>query len=135
MKPKDRVELNKKYIGFVFQSYHLIDNLTVYENLDIPLSYRNVKGSERAAMVCDALDRFHIVGKRDLYPSQLSGGQQQLVAVARAVIANPEADPGGRTDRQSAFEPGKGDHGTLQEVERRGHDDYPGDALGSECGI
>jgi putative ABC transport system ATP-binding protein len=90
MKPKERVELNKKFIGFVFQSYHLIDNLTVYENLDIPLSYRNVKGSERAAMVCDALDRFHIVGKRDLYPSQLSGGQQQLVAVARAVIANPK---------------------------------------------
>ena len=90
MKPKERVELNKKYIGFVFQSYHLIDNLTVYENLDIPLSYRNVKSSERAAMVCDTLDRFHIVGKRDLYPSQLSGGQQQLVAVARAVIANPK---------------------------------------------
>jgi len=90
MKPKDRVELNKKYIGFVFQSYHLIDNLTVYENLDIPLSYRNVKSAERAAIVCDALDRFHIVGKRDLFPSQLSGGQQQLVAVARAVIASPK---------------------------------------------
>ena len=90
MKPKDRVELNKKYIGFVFQSYHLIDNLTVYENLDIPLSYRNVKSAERAAMVCDTLDRFQIVGKKDLYPTQLSGGQQQLVAVARAVIANPK---------------------------------------------
>jgi ABC-type lipoprotein export system ATPase subunit len=90
MKPKERVELNKKYIGFVFQSYHLIDSLTVYENLDIPLSYRNIRSSERAAMVCDTLDRFHIVGKRDLYPSQLSGGQQQLVAVARAVIANPK---------------------------------------------
>jgi putative ABC transport system ATP-binding protein len=90
MKPKDRIELNKRYIGFVFQSYHLIDNLTVYENLEIPLSYRNVKGSERAAMVCDALDRFHIVAKRDLFPSQLSGGQQQLVAVARAVMANPK---------------------------------------------
>lgn len=90
MKPKDRVELNKKYIGFVFQSYHLIDNLTVYENLDIPLSYRNIKSAERASIVCDALDRFHIVGKRDLYPNQLSGGQQQLVAVARAVIANPK---------------------------------------------
>ena len=89
MKPKDRVELNKKYIGFVFQSYHLIDNLTVYENLDIPLSYRNIKSSQRASMVCDTLDRFHIVAKRDLFPSQLSGGQQQLVAVARAVIANP----------------------------------------------
>jgi putative ABC transport system ATP-binding protein len=90
MKPKERVELNKKYIGFVFQSYHLIDNLTVYENLDIPLSYRNVKSAERASLVCDTLDRFHIVGKRDLYPNQLSGGQQQLVAVARAVIANPK---------------------------------------------
>ncbi|MBV8903708.1 MAG: ABC transporter ATP-binding protein, partial [Acidobacteriia bacterium] len=90
MKPKDRVELNKKYIGFVFQSYHLIDNLTVYENLDIPLSYRNIKSSQRASMVCDTLDRFHIVAKRDLFPNQLSGGQQQLVAVARAVIAGPK---------------------------------------------
>src|SRR6202795_4800644 len=90
MKPKDRVELNKKYIGFVFQSYHLIDNLTVYENLDIPLSYRHIKSAERAGLVCDVLDRFHIVGKKDLYPNQLSGGQQQLVAVARAVIASPK---------------------------------------------
>src|ERR1043165_4661502 len=90
MKPKDRVELNKKYIGFVFQSYHLIDNLTVYENLDIPLSYRNIKSAERAGMVADILDRFHIVGKKDLYPNQLSGGQQQLVAIARAVIASPK---------------------------------------------
>ena len=89
MKPRDRVELNKRYIGFVFQQYHLLDNLTVYENLDIPLSYRNIKRSERQAIVADALDRFQIVGKKDLYPNQLSGGQQQLVAVARAVIANP----------------------------------------------
>src|SRR3989475_7274903 len=89
MKPRDRVELNKRYIGFVFQQYHLLDNLTVYENLDIPLSYRNIKRSERQAIVADTLDRFQIVGKKDLYPSQLSGGQQQLVAVARAVIANP----------------------------------------------
>ncbi|MGD0200758.1 MAG: ABC transporter ATP-binding protein [Bryobacteraceae bacterium] len=88
--PKQRAELNKKYIGFVFQSYHLLDNLTVYENLDIPLSYRNVKSSERASIVCDMLDRFQIVGKKDLYPNQLSGGQQQLVAVARALVASPK---------------------------------------------
>jgi ABC-type lipoprotein export system ATPase subunit len=90
MKPRDRVELNKRYIGFVFQSYHLLDDLTVYENLDIPLSYRNIKSSERASMVADTLDRFNIVAKKDLFPNQLSGGQQQLVAVARAVIANPK---------------------------------------------
>ena len=89
MKPRDRVELNKRYIGFVFQQYHLLDNLTVYENLDIPLSYRNIKRSERQSIVADTIDRFQIVGKKDLYPNQLSGGQQQLVAVARAVIANP----------------------------------------------
>ncbi len=87
---KQRMELNRKYIGFVFQSYHLLDDLTVYENLDLPLSYRNMKSSDRAARVCDTLDRFQIVGKKDLYPRQLSGGQQQLVAVARAVIANPK---------------------------------------------
>jgi putative ABC transport system ATP-binding protein len=90
MKVKQRAELNKQYIGFVFQQYHLLDNLTVAENLDIPLSYRNVKTSERQSIVADTLDRFHIVGKKDLFPSQLSGGQQQLVAVARAVIAKPK---------------------------------------------
>ncbi len=90
MKPKHRVELNKRYIGFVFQQYHLLDDLTVYENLEIPLSYRDVKKGERAGIVADLLDRFNIVGKKDLYPRQLSGGQQQLVAVARAVVANPK---------------------------------------------
>lgn len=90
MNLKKRAELNKKYIGFVFQQYHLLDSLTVAENLDIPLSYRDVKSSERQGIVADTLDRFHIVGKKDLYPSQLSGGQQQLVAVARAVIAGPK---------------------------------------------
>jgi ABC-type lipoprotein export system ATPase subunit len=89
LKPRDRAALSKQHIGFVFQSYHLLDNLTVYENIEIPLSYRNVKKSERDAIVCDTLDRFQIVGKKDLYPSQLSGGQQQLVAVARAVVASP----------------------------------------------
>ena len=78
------------YIGFVFQKYHLLDDLTVYENLEIPLSYRDVKPKERAAIVAETLDRFRMVGKKDLYPSQLSGGQQQLVGVARAVIASPK---------------------------------------------
>jgi putative ABC transport system ATP-binding protein len=87
---KDRAEIYKKYIGFVFQSYHLLDSLTVYENLDIPLSYRNIKKADRQSIVCDTLDRFNIVAKKDLYPNQLSGGQQQLVAVARAMIANPK---------------------------------------------
>ena len=90
MKPKQRAALNKQYIGFVFQQYHLLESLTVYENIEIPLSYRNVKQSKRAAIVADILDQFQIVGKKDLYPSQLSGGQQQLVAVARAVVASPK---------------------------------------------
>ena len=85
-----RVELHKKYIGFVFQQYHLLDNLTVAENLDLPLSYRDIKKTEREGMVADILDRFQIVGKKSLYPNQLSGGQQQLVAVARAVIGKPK---------------------------------------------
>lgn len=85
-----RVELHKKYVGFVFQQYHLLDNLTVAENLDLPLSYRDIKKAERQGMVADVLDRFQIVGKKDLFPNQLSGGQQQLVAVARAVIGKPK---------------------------------------------
>jgi putative ABC transport system ATP-binding protein len=87
---KQRHELQKRAIGFVFQSYHLLDELTVAENLELPLSYRNLKKSEREAIVADTLDRFQIVGKKDLYPRQLSGGQQQLVAVARAIVANPK---------------------------------------------
>ena len=90
LKQKERSDLHKRNIGFVFQSYHLLDNLTVYENLDLPLSYRNLSRKERESIVCDTLDRFQIVGKKDLYPTQLSGGQQQLVAVARAVVANPK---------------------------------------------
>jgi len=86
---KDRLKLQKQHIGFVFQSYHLLDNLTVSENIDLPLSYRDVKRTDRQGMVADILDRFNIVGKKDLYPNQLSGGQQQLVAIARAVVANP----------------------------------------------
>jgi ABC-type lipoprotein export system ATPase subunit len=86
---KERMRLQKEHIGFVFQSYHLLDNLTVYENIDLPLSYRDVKRNDRQGMVADILDRFNIVGKKDLYPNQLSGGQQQLVAIARAVVAKP----------------------------------------------
>src|SRR5437867_5624410 len=89
LKPKDRIALGKQYVGFVFQQYHLIDDLTVAENLAMPLSYRDVKPSEREAAVADTLDRVGIVAKRNLYPRQLSGGQQQLVAVARAVIHRP----------------------------------------------
>jgi ABC-type lipoprotein export system ATPase subunit len=90
LKAKERAALRNEQIGFVFQQYHLLDDLTVYENLEIPLSYRKVNKSERAAVVADTLDRFQIVGKKDLYPSQLSGGQQQIVGVARAIISNPK---------------------------------------------
>jgi putative ABC transport system ATP-binding protein len=90
LKAKERAALRNEQIGFVFQQYHLLDDLTVYENLEIPLSYRKVNKSERESIVADALDRFQIVAKKDLYPRQLSGGQQQLVGVARAIISNPK---------------------------------------------
>jgi putative ABC transport system ATP-binding protein len=90
LKAKERASLRNEQIGFVFQQYHLLDDLTVYENLEIPLSYRKVSKNERTAMVADSLDRFQIVAKRDLYPRQLSGGQQQLVGVARAIISSPK---------------------------------------------
>lgn len=108
LKEKHRAELYKRYIGFVFQSYHLLDELTVEENLEMPLLYKKVKGSERKAMVADMLDRFNIVGKKDLFPSQLSGGQQQLVGVARALIANPKLiladEPTGNLNSQQSEE-------------------------------
>jgi ABC-type lipoprotein export system ATPase subunit len=89
LKEKQRAALYKKYVGFVFQAYHLIDELTVFENIETPLLYQDVKQSERKALVADMLDRFNIVGKKDLFPAQLSGGQQQLVGIARALIVNP----------------------------------------------
>ena len=90
LKERARTELHRDNIGFVFQSYHLIDELNVYENLELPLLYKRVKSAERKALVSDTLDRFNIVAKKRLFPNQLSGGQQQLVAVARAVITRPK---------------------------------------------
>ena len=108
MKEKDRTKLHQQHIGFIFQAYHLIDELTVYENLETPLLYKKVKGSERKSLVADLLDKFNIVAKKDLFPSQLSGGQQQLVAVARALIINPKLiladEPTGNLNSEQGFE-------------------------------
>ena len=129
---KDRMRLQKQHVGFVFQSYHLLDNLTVYENIDLPLSYRDVKKSERQGMVADILDRFNIVGKKDLYPEP---------AVRRSAAARrdrarggrqAQPDSGRRADRQPPFGSGPRDHGAVQAPERRRDHDHPGDALGGE---
>ena len=133
LKSKERATLRNEQVGFVFQQYHLLDDLTVYENLDIPLSYRHYSKSERAALVADALDRFQIVGKKDLYPRQLSGGQQQLVGVARAIIASPKLlladEPTGNLHSSQGEEIME----RVPQVERRGNDNRTGHAFGKKC--
>ena len=132
---KQRLELQKRNIGFVFQSYHLLDDLTVYENLELPLSYRNVKRSERQAIVADTLDRFQIVGKKDLYPGQLSGGQQQLVGVARAVVAKPRLILADEPTGNLHSDQGREIMELFKQLNERGHHDRPGHPLGDERGL
>ena len=124
-----RSEIHKQYIGFVFQAYHLIDDLTVYENIETPLLYRGIKSKDRKSIVAEILDRFNIVAKKDLFPDQLSGGQQQLVGVARAVISKPRLlladEPTGNLHTRQ----GGGNHEALQRTAQRRRDHHPGDAL------
>jgi len=129
MKPKERAKLHKQYIGFVFQSYHLLDDLTVYENLEIPLSYRNVSRSERDSIVCDSLDRFRI--------RSLSQPTVRWSAAARGRCSRrdrqPQAHSRGRANRQSPHGTGAGNHGAVHPAQPGRHDNHPGDALGGEC--
>ena len=133
MKRKERAELAKKNIGVVFQSYHLLDDLTVLENIDLPLSYKDIPRNQRQSLVADTLDRFQIVAKKDLYPSQLSGGQQQLVGIARAVIHKPALlladEPTGNLHSDAS----EGNHGTLPGIESPGNHHRASHTLRNEC--
>ena len=123
---KERGKVGKENIGFVFQQFHLLEDLTVSENLDIPLSYRNVPRKERAARVAEMLDKFQMVGKKDLYPNQLSGGQQQQVADRARSDRGAAHRARRRADRQPALAPRRADHADAHRPERRRHDDHPG---------
>ena len=129
---KDRMRLQKQHIGFVFQSYHLLDNLTVYENIDLPLSYRDVKKAERQGMVADILDRFNIVGKKDLYPEPALGRPAAAGRDRARGGRQADADPRRRADRQPALRSGQEIMELFRAPERGRHDDRPGDALGGE---
>ena len=127
---KARIGLGRRHVGFVFQQYHLLDELTVAENLEVPLSYRDVPKAERQCVGGRLLlDRFGIVGKKDLYPRQLSGGQQQLVGVARAVIARPAVILADEPTGNLQLESGPRDHGDVSRIEQQGHDHYSGHPL------
>ena len=132
LKPKERASLRNEQIGFVFQQYHLLDDLTVYENLDIPLSYRKVGRNERAAMVADTLDRFQIVAKRDLYPRQLLRRPATTSRCCPRDHCQPEADSGRRAHRESALESGRRNYAALSKAKHRGHDHRASHALGEK---
>ncbi len=135
LKRKQRSELAKRNVGMIFQSYHLLDDLTVQENIDLPLSYKDIPRGQRQSLVADTLDRFQIVAKKDLYPSQLSGGQQQLVGVARAVIHKPSLLLADEPTGESAFGPSQRNHGTLSGPEPTGDNHRTSHSLGSERGL
>jgi putative ABC transport system ATP-binding protein len=117
MKRTERAKLAKRNIGMVFQSYHLLDDLTVQENIDLPLSYKDIPRSQRQGMVAETLDHFQIVAKKDLYPNQLSGGQQQLVGGRPGGHSQAGPVAGRRAYRQPAFQPGQGNHGAVHTSE------------------
>lgn len=128
IKEKQKVQFHRTHVGFIFQAFHLIDELNVYENIETPLIYRGIKGKERKALVADLLDRFNIVAKRDLFPNQLSGGQQQLVAIARAIVGGPKLLLADEQTGNLHSEQGEMIMKLLKKTQRRGNDHHPGNA-------